>query len=397
MKPNIWLVAGICIGLLAITVIIGMSKDINRGSPVPIKQVEKVEDPGVTMTFVSGTEYKPGQEGQVIVEARYPNGTTALPYYSIAAPSMSNGLIREYRFDDNATLLADSTGNSNGVNFGGVQVAGVHGGAVNFSNGYYANVVTPSVSVNDSFTMSFWANPIGNHSGNPNGVFDYSGSARLYAFIYAVAVFSPSPARLMMGSRTSIFDPFTINVGWNYWYNGGARNLNEWHHYIVQYNNGSPHFTIFYDGNATTSVWYGFHSLLSGYVLVGNETMVLGLAQGILLDGLLDDFCMWDRNLNSSEIAQLVSGSLQCNGMVPGMVVEWSCNASVWYPDKTVFIANQTMFPSDLNGNAYIQFTVPNIEGVYEYQSTCQFRNRTKVASHSFHVTKPRIYAVIPK
>lgn len=153
---NTWLVTGLCILMLGATVLIGMSvqQDANRGSPIPIKQVE-VKDVGVVMSFVSGTEYKPGQIGQVIVEARYPNGTSVI----------------------------------NGTN----------------------------------------------------------------------------------------------------------------------------------------------------------------------------------------------------------------CLASVWNPDKTSFITNQTMNASDSNGNAFIEFIVPDVDGVFEYQSVCEVNGKSYTASHSFHVTKPRIYAVIPK
>jgi hypothetical protein len=49
------------------------------------------------------------------------------------------------------------------------------------------------------------------------------------------------------------------------------------------------------------------------------------------------------------------------------------------------------------NGNGFIDFVVPDIDGVYEYQSSCSVGTKVLVASHSFHVTRPRIYAVTPK
>ena len=93
--------------------------------------------------------------------------------------------------------------------------------------------------------------------------------------------------------------------------------------------------------------------------------------------------------LSTKDVYDVVNGTVA----IPAA----QCLASVWFPDKTLFVTNQTMALSDSNGNAYIDFTVPDIDGVYEYQAVCQIGNRTLIASHSFHVTRPRIMAVISK
>lgn len=74
-----------------------------------------------------------------------------------------------------------------------------------------------------------------------------------------------------------------------------------------------------------------------------------------------------------------------------------NCFASVWYPDKSIFINNTMMNLSDSNGNAFINFTIPDTDGVYEYQSTCTVGFNDITASHSFHVTKLKISAVVTK
>jgi hypothetical protein len=79
-----------------------------------------------------------------------------------------------------------------------------------------------------------------------------------------------------------------------------------------------------------------------------------------------------------------------------GLSVQSNCTASVWYPDKTVFIDVENM-SIVASGNSFINFTVPGIEGVYEYQANCTAKGKTAVLSKSFHVTKPRIRAEVLK
>ena len=73
-----------------------------------------------------------------------------------------------------------------------------------------------------------------------------------------------------------------------------------------------------------------------------------------------------------------------------------SCTASIWYPDKSSFIAAQAMNTS-ASGNYYIAFPIPYVQGVYEYQANCTVLAKSRIVSKSFHVTQPPIRAVIPK
>ena len=82
------------------------------------------------------------------------------------------------------------------------------------------------------------------------------------------------------------------------------------------------------------------------------------------------------------------------------------CRISIWYPNKTIFV-NATLADLAPSGNQYIDFTVPNATGVYEYQAECLLRgNKTGIISKSFHVSEfqndtyaklNRIKAVMPK
>jgi hypothetical protein len=66
------------------------------------------------------------------------------------------------------------------------------------------------------------------------------------------------------------------------------------------------------------------------------------------------------------------------------------CFGSIAYPDKTIFIENQSMTPSAFAGNYYFEFTVPSIHGVYEEMTTCYVNVSWGLAkvtkASSFHV-----------
>lgn len=70
-----------------------------------------------------------------------------------------------------------------------------------------------------------------------------------------------------------------------------------------------------------------------------------------------------------------------------GSSVATNCTMSVWYPDKSLFLS-QLGQPS-ATGNQYVNFTIPAVTGVYEYQANCTLPgNRDAVVSKSFHVSE---------
>lgn len=84
---------------------------------------------------------------------------------------------------------------------------------------------------------------------------------------------------------------------------------------------------------------------------------------------------------------------------VSGDVVtsNYACNFSILYPDKASFVSGNFTNTSSSIGALWTNFTVPQTEGVYEYAATCEKPGKTVVAAKSFHVTRQRIRAVIPK
>lgn len=64
------------------------------------------------------------------------------------------------------------------------------------------------------------------------------------------------------------------------------------------------------------------------------------------------------------------------------------CNATVYYPNKTVFLTNVNMNPTAIAGNYYLNFTPPAEEGIYEEFVNCSYGSPQRFAttSESFHV-----------
>lgn len=70
------------------------------------------------------------------------------------------------------------------------------------------------------------------------------------------------------------------------------------------------------------------------------------------------------------------------------------CFGSIAYPNKTLFITNQSMGASAFSGNYYYNFTVPSTYGIYEEYVECYVNTSFGLAkatmSSSFHVSDIR-------
>lgn len=74
-----------------------------------------------------------------------------------------------------------------------------------------------------------------------------------------------------------------------------------------------------------------------------------------------------------------------------------NCEGSILYPSKEFYLQDMYMFQVQNTGNAYFDFKVPNQDGVYEYQAKCNINGNDYIASKSFHVTRPNIRAMVIK
>ena len=73
-----------------------------------------------------------------------------------------------------------------------------------------------------------------------------------------------------------------------------------------------------------------------------------------------------------------------------------SCLSSILYPNKTYFFQDELMIGSVL-GTEYMNFTVPLVDGVFEYSVNCTYNAKSYVLGSSFHVSKGRLRAWIEK
>jgi hypothetical protein len=64
-----------------------------------------------------------------------------------------------------------------------------------------------------------------------------------------------------------------------------------------------------------------------------------------------------------------------------------NCTIKVWYPDKSLFLSELSFLSTA--DNQFIEFVVPNMTGVYEYQATCPLSvGSNNTVSKSFHVSE---------
>lgn len=86
----------------------------------------------------------------------------------------------------------------------------------------------------------------------------------------------------------------------------------------------------------------------------------------------------------SGEQGQILSRLLDYQGY---SISTANCSVDVLYPDRTYFINSDAM---NYNmGSYYYNFTVPSIEGVYQYRATCVYGapSKTRSIMNSFHVS----------
>jgi len=66
-----------------------------------------------------------------------------------------------------------------------------------------------------------------------------------------------------------------------------------------------------------------------------------------------------------------------------------NCTATILYPNKTAFAADELMSASNIPGDHYYEFTTPaGPEGTYEYQAVCYYgASKNASVTNSFHLT----------
>jgi hypothetical protein len=393
----------IALVILGASIVIGIITSSSEQKAAATDILLNPQGQDVQMSFVSGTEYKPGQVGQVIVEARYPNGSSALeeggPIYIFSDSqvypydlSVTDGYATYWDTIQVGTILDPYTG----CYWDNSSVAYLCGAIVPGGIGYYGTnwpkgmqrknttTIGDVMGVRATIGVTYAAYAVNDMWMGLGDYDDSQGAEAPYGYdvkskANGVYIYIPTMTLYQRtNSASTMIADYTDLDTCSPYCNGLGYGVHPW---------ASLNISLYvYNGQAIVEendVVVMNATLTNGYH-VTNKTIYSFGAQN--LDG--DN----GGHLLVSQVYDIVNAS--------GVDIYTSalCNASVWYPDKSVFVDNDTMLLSDANGNAFIEFLIPNIDGVYEYQARCMVQDgRTLVASHSFHVTKPRIYAVVPK
>jgi hypothetical protein len=238
-----------------------------------------------------------GQEDSTIYTLTVSSPSSGVGWKSF----LEDGLISWYSFDETSgTTAEDSHGSNNGTAQNSAifstSVAGIVNTGADFSQDYCIDMNTLSSSNNGSYTFSFWAKGKHEIAGNKNNYFfDSSGGNRILVTLGMDTT----------GNYTGFYD-----------------SENSWHNFTGQYisNVTLEHYTIVMDGDAGQSRFYVNgsnvanstyqNSTFSGDVFVGCNN------GGSLhyINATIDEFGIWNRTLNQSEIQRLYDMALDGNG-----------------------------------------------------------------------------------
>jgi hypothetical protein len=368
--------------MFAATIVVALNPDMFQSKP------SKVDESKFNFNFVSGTEYVFGQAGQVIVEARYMNGTSAIEENLVFI--VGNISLELY---DNATIdkINDNYPHLWYSPPGIVRCKWTAGG-------YYTSVppqqyVCGCANANcepDTFTQS--SAMVRNLSSVPGQILGFAADFKLGIYGYCSGGECKQADPFMwIGDANTIIDMRGS-------YDGIYLDMNTFN--LYERNGGTS--TLLFDAPDPVScapvVCYGYTANIRLYIANGLATLV---RDGLTLIEVPTSYVPsaqttygWFGNRIGTPVyhhraAVVFSDNIYdiINGTSITEAVD--CKASIWFPDKTLYIEEQQMILGP-NGNGYVMFPVPSIEGVYEYQARCSIvPGSDNVASKSFHVSPP--------
>jgi len=130
-----------------------------------------------------------------------------------------------------------------------------------------------------------------------------------------------------------------------------------------------------------------------------NKKKIVALLAFVMAVGAIGAYGILTQPVEGEYYAKFVSGTEYQAGEVGQTVVRLHdsrgvgvasdyCNVSIWYPDKTVWEENTTMLSGGADGSWYLEWTTPNVIGVYEEYAECVLGAKTYGVSSSFHVSQ---------
>lgn len=229
--------------------------------------------------------------------------------FAIAGPlDHSSGLISYWKADGNAN---DTVGSNHGTLVNGTYAAGKVGQAFYLDgiNDYVVINDSPSLSLNNSFTLSAWAYLESVSRGSIFSKFDAVAGTRSYHLIIGQAGAPNTEPEFIVSPDGGIHTQYRLKSATNFPTGG-------WHHVVATHN--SSHMKIYVDGTLDVS-----KTIVSGEVYDSTDPLFIGNArQGgldyFLFDGAIDDVAIWNRVLDDTEILDLYNNPENSeSGVIP--------------------------------------------------------------------------------
>jgi hypothetical protein len=226
-----------------------------------------------------------------------------------AAPTLSNGLVAHYKFDEGSgTTAIDSAGSNNGtLTNGPTFTAGkVGGGALSFdgTNDYVWGGTVGFLSFSGS--ISTWV-----RHDRQSSVDEYffnhragAGDSRIYLFVLA----NTDNLMLSLGNTVSVDTTADLIPG-------------QWHHFVLNWSGGT--YNIYFDNVLIKSGSYVGMNSISNCFTLGKAGGSSCTGTSNYWGGALDDFRVYDRILNTQEISDLYS----LTSTPPPSVINGQCSA----------------------------------------------------------------------
>lgn len=247
--------------------------------------LEKLDAKVETLTISGWTDVKNGDYYEWI-----PNfGGVKVEEWATWAGNLSTGLIAYYKLDEASGSIIDSVGTYNATPTNYSQnVAGKINKAVNMSGYSFADVNW--ISTAQSYTFSFWANPVNETDVGDQQLFD-SQTGRLF-------LYSESPTTNNIGFYDGAVSDF--GVKWTF---------DSWNHYVVTLNAVNNNASLYKNGVLIASNTEYAGKNFGGTTTLGDDYSHTGNSG---YEGLLDEFGVWGRVLTAAEIKLLYNNGTGC-------------------------------------------------------------------------------------
>ena len=247
----------------------------------------------------------------------------------VSNPTITNGLVSYFDFEETGgTKLYDYMNFNNGTLSSTGITQNVNG---NFSKGYSFNGVTSQISMGstysnfgytNNFTVCFWAKPASVPTGNYFIISNTISTTNRF-HIY----FSTSQRFIAITYNNTNYSATVLNRN--------LINIGQWYHvcYIKNNNIINSLGTIYINGVNDTNTT----SSATGSVVIG--TKIGGRSDGsagAMFNGTLDDFAMYNRVLNSSEILKIYNDGITGKGIITRYSDSSGINGDYTYIDSLI-------------------------------------------------------------